>query len=56
MRGQRLEVSGDTATVTGVTRATHSDRTERNTASWVMVDEGGEWKIDGITFEDQQLI
>ena len=54
--GPTAQVSGSTATVTGVTIATHSDRTERNTVSWTLVDEGGEWKIDGITFRDQQLI
>jgi eukaryotic-like serine/threonine-protein kinase len=53
--GPTAEVSGDTATVTGVTIATHTDRTERNTASWTMVNEDGEWKLDGVTIQDQQL-
>jgi eukaryotic-like serine/threonine-protein kinase len=53
--GPTAEVSGDTATVTGVTIATHTDRTERNTASWVMVNEDGEWKLDSVTIEDRQL-
>jgi serine/threonine protein kinase len=54
--GPTAEVSGNTATVTGTTIATHTDRTERNTASWVMVNEDGEWKLDGVTIEDRQLI
>jgi eukaryotic-like serine/threonine-protein kinase len=54
--GPTAEVSGNTATVTGVTIATHTDRTERNTASWVMVNEDGEWKLDDVTIENQQLI
>jgi serine/threonine protein kinase len=54
--GPTAQVSGDTATVTGVTIATHTNRTERNTVSWTLVDEGGEWKLDNISFRDQQLI
>ncbi len=40
------EVSGDTATVTGVTIATHTDRTERNAGTWTLVYENGEWRIN----------
>jgi serine/threonine-protein kinase len=47
-QGPDAQVSGDTATVTGVTIATHTDRTERNTATWTLVNEGGEWKLDDI--------
>jgi eukaryotic-like serine/threonine-protein kinase len=54
--GPTAQVSGNTATVTGVTIATHTDRTERNTVSWTLVYEGGEWKLDNISFSDQQLI
>ena len=54
--GPRAQVSGNTATVSGVTIATHTDRTERNTATWTLVSEGGEWKVDNITINDQQLI
>ena len=54
--GPTAEVSGDTATVTGVTIATHTNRIERNTATWTMVNEDGEWKLDAVTIEDQQLI
>ena len=42
-----VEVSGNTATVTGETRAEHTDRTERNQGTWTLVNEGGEWKISG---------
>jgi serine/threonine-protein kinase len=54
--GPTAEVTGDTATITGVTIATHTNRTERNTATWTMVNEDGEWKLDAVTVEDQQLI
>ncbi len=46
--GPDAQVSGDTATVTGVIVAEHTDRTERNTVTWTLVNEGGEWKLDGI--------
>lgn len=54
--GPTAQVSGNTATVTGVTIATHTDRTERNTVTWTLVYEDGEWKIDGINFRDRELI
>jgi serine/threonine-protein kinase len=54
--GPRAQVSGNTATVSGVTIATHTDRTERNTATWTLVSEGGEWKVDNITISNRQLI
>ena len=42
-----VQVSGDTATVTGETMAEHTDRTERNQGTWTLVNESGEWKISG---------
>lgn len=42
-----VQVSGNTATVTGETRAEHTDRTERNRGTWTLVNESGEWKISG---------
>ncbi len=45
-----------TATVKGVTIATHTDRTERNTATWGMVNEGGDWKLDDIIFIETEQI
>ncbi|HEX2107921.1 MAG TPA: serine/threonine-protein kinase [Rubrobacteraceae bacterium] len=54
--GPRAQVSGNTATVSGVTIATHTDRTERNIATWTLVSEGGEWKVDNITINNRQLI
>ena len=50
------QVSGDTATVTGVTIASHTDRTERNDVTWTLVAEGDEWKLDNITINEQQLL
>ncbi|CAN5149984.1 hypothetical protein BH24ACT19_BH24ACT19_01870 [soil metagenome] len=54
--GPTAQVSGNTATVTGVTIARHTDRTERNDASWTLVEEGGEWKLDSLTINEQQLL
>jgi hypothetical protein len=44
-------ISGDTATVTGQTIAEHTDRTERNSGTWTLVNEGGEWKISNIAVQ-----
>ncbi len=41
------EVSGNAATVTGVTIARHTNRTERNAGTWTLVYENGEWRING---------
>ena len=47
IEGPNGKVSGDTATVEGRTRATLADRIELNEGTWRLVNEGGEWKIDG---------
>jgi hypothetical protein len=47
IEGPSAEVSGDTATVTGRTRATKTDQVELNEGTWRLVNEGGEWRIDG---------
>ncbi|HEU4847490.1 MAG TPA: protein kinase, partial [Rubrobacteraceae bacterium] len=49
IEGPTAERSGDTATVTGRTRATLTDRVELNEGTWSLVKENGEWKIDGWT-------
>ena len=54
--GPTAQVSGNTATVSGVTVADHTDRDERNTATWTLVNEGGEWKVDNITINNSQRI
>jgi eukaryotic-like serine/threonine-protein kinase len=54
--GPTARVSGNTATVNGVTIADHTDRDERNTATWTLVKEGGEWKVDNITINSRQSI
>lgn len=48
VEGPDVEVSGDTATVTGVTRAVHTDEIQRNTGTWTLIREDGEWKLDSI--------
>jgi eukaryotic-like serine/threonine-protein kinase len=47
IEGPAAELSGDTATVTGRTRATKTDQIEINEGTWYLVNKGGEWKIDG---------
>ena len=47
IEGPTAELSGDTATVTGRTRATKTDQIELNQGTWYLVNEGGRWKIDG---------
>jgi serine/threonine-protein kinase len=44
-------INGDTATVTGRTTAEHTDRTEQNSGTWTLVNEGGEWKISNIAVQ-----
>jgi eukaryotic-like serine/threonine-protein kinase len=46
VEGPTAEVSGDTATVTGVTRATLTDRVDQNEGTWRLVSVGGEWRIN----------
>ncbi|MDP8902103.1 MAG: protein kinase, partial [Actinomycetota bacterium] len=46
-----VEVSGDTATVTGQTVATHDDRVERNEGTWTVVKSGDRWIISQWTVD-----
>jgi hypothetical protein len=45
VEGPTAEVTGDTATVTGITRAELTTRIERNEGTWILVNENGEWRI-----------
>lgn len=56
LEGPSARVSGNTATVTGVTVAEHTDRTERNTVSWRLVNEGGEWRLLSLNLVDQRTL
>jgi eukaryotic-like serine/threonine-protein kinase len=56
VQGPDAQVSGDTATVKGVTVAEHTFQTERNTVTWILVNEGGEWKVDDLQFQDQEIL
>ena len=47
IEGPTAQISGNTAIVTGMTRAELTTRIERNEGTWTLVNEGGEWKIDG---------
>jgi serine/threonine protein kinase len=56
VEGPDAQVSGNTATVKGVTIAENAGRTERNTVTWRMVKEGEGWKLDGIpSFQQEPL-
>jgi hypothetical protein len=56
VEGPDAQVSGTTARVTGVTIAEKVSRTERNTVTWRMVNEGAEWKLDGIPSFQRDII
>ncbi len=56
IEGPNAQVSGNTATITGVTIAENTGQTERNTVTWRMVKEGGGWKLDEITSFQQDVI
>ena len=47
LEGPAAQLSGDTATVTGRTRATKTGQIEINEGTWYLVNESGGWKIDG---------
>lgn len=55
VEGPTATVSGNTATVTGTTIARHTDRIERNTGTWTLVNEGGRWKLDDISLQTEQI-
>ena len=56
VQGPNARISGNTATVTGVTIAENAGQTERNTVTWRVVKEDGEWKLDEITSFEQEII
>jgi serine/threonine-protein kinase len=47
IEGPNAEISGNTATVTGETRATLTGEVQHNEGTWYLVQEDGRWKIDG---------
>ncbi|MBA2442388.1 MAG: protein kinase [Rubrobacter sp.] len=55
VQGPQATVSGGTAEVTGETRAVHTDRTELNAGSWILVQEDGQWKLDGVNVQTRQV-
>jgi serine/threonine-protein kinase len=56
VEGPNAQVSGNTATVTGVTIAALPDETQRNTASWTLVNEGEEWRLNSINIENREIL
>jgi serine/threonine-protein kinase len=51
IEGPAASVSGDTARVTGTTRAVHTDDTEFNRGTWNLVRENGEWRLDSLSIQ-----
>ncbi len=51
IEGPAAAVYGNTATVTGTTIATHTGWTETNAGTWTLVNEGGRWKVSGISVQ-----
>jgi serine/threonine protein kinase len=47
IEGPNAEISGNTATVTGETRATLTGEVQHNEGTWYLVQEDDRWKIDG---------
>jgi hypothetical protein len=47
IEGPKAEISGNTATVTGETRATLTGEIQHNKGTWYLVQKDGRWKIDG---------
>ncbi len=47
--GPTAQVNGDTATVAFSTRATHTDRVDTPSPTATLVQENGEWKLDGLS-------
>jgi serine/threonine-protein kinase len=46
IEGPNAETSGNTATVTGETRATLNEEVQHNAGTWYLVQEDGRWKIN----------
>ena len=47
IEGPNAEISGNTATVTGETRATLTGEVQHNEGTWYLMQEDDRWKIDG---------
>jgi eukaryotic-like serine/threonine-protein kinase len=47
IEGPKAEISGNTATVTGETRATLTGQIQHNEGTWYLVQQDGRWKING---------
>ena len=56
LEGPDAQVTGDAARVEGVTLAEHTDKTERNTVTWTLVRQGGEWKLNSINSIYTELV
>ena len=46
IEGPSAEISGNTATVTGETRATLDNEVQHNEGTWYLVRQDGRWKIN----------
>ena len=51
VEGPDAQVTGNAARVTGVTIAERTDRTERNTVTWTLIREDGQWKLNDLEID-----
>jgi serine/threonine-protein kinase len=56
VEGPDATVSGNAARVTGVTIAEHTDETQRNTVTWTLIREDGQWKLNDLDMIEQELV
>jgi hypothetical protein len=51
VEGPDAQVTGNAAQVTGVTIAVRTDETQRNTATWTLIREDGQWKLNDLKID-----
>ncbi|CAN5823401.1 hypothetical protein BH23ACT11_BH23ACT11_28370 [soil metagenome] len=56
VQGPSAQVTGGSARVEGVTRAVHTDETQRNTAEWTLILEDGQWKLNSVNIISKKLV
>ncbi|MGB3634546.1 MAG: protein kinase [Rubrobacteraceae bacterium] len=56
IEGPDAQVSGDAARVEGVTIAVHTYETQRNTATWTLIREDGQWKLNSLNSIEKEII
>ncbi len=56
VEGPDAQVTGNAAQVTGVTIAVHTYETQRNTVTWTLIREDGQWKLNDLNERDRDII